>query len=107
MQDVEAPPEVGGESGALQLLKKFAAQYQAQQNEGFHIDKIDVGESLNEIGAFMTRGCLSPRVLFEELKENDDGGSSSSEINWFMNWLVDWDFYRFFSLTLVKQGALV
>ncbi|XP_039155361.1 blue-light photoreceptor PHR2-like [Eucalyptus grandis] len=116
-QDVEAPPEVGGESGALQWLKKFAAQYQAQQNEGFHIDKIFVDELIREIWGFMTRGCLSLRVLFEELKDaisaaskNDDGGSSSTVFNQFMDFLLVLDYSRFNWLkrcvSPVKQGAL-
>lgn len=100
---------VGGESEALERLKKFAAECSAQpKNEG----KDGARESIYganfscKISPWLATGCLSPRFMFEELKKtanrtisastkkNGDGGADNG-MNWLMFELLWRDFFRF------------
>ncbi|KAF8014919.1 hypothetical protein BT93_H0655 [Corymbia citriodora subsp. variegata] len=118
-QDGKAPSMVGGETEALQRLKKFTAECQAQPNKGNSNDNIYGTSFSSKIAPWLTSGCISPRAMFEELKKttsnvisaaskNDDGGSSSTGSNWLMYELMWRDFFRFITKRYsspVKQGA--
>ncbi|XP_015951161.1 blue-light photoreceptor PHR2 [Arachis duranensis] len=102
---------VGGETEALQRLKKFAAECEAQPNKGIKDGAQDSIYGANfscKISPWLAMGCLSPRTMFEELKKtasrtvaassnrNDGGnGSSSNGTNWLMFELLWRDFFRF------------
>ncbi|BBH10444.1 photolyase/blue-light receptor 2 [Prunus dulcis] len=97
---------VGGEAEALERLKKFAAECQAQPpksgKDGSH-DSIYGANFSCKISPWLAMGCLSPRSMFDELKKTanrtisasskrDDGGSG---MNWLMFELLWRDFFRF------------
>lgn len=100
----------GGETEALQRLKKFAAEYQAQppkgNKDGSH-DSIYGANFSCKISPWLAMGCLSPRSMFDELKKtatsisaaskrNDgESGSSGAGSNWLMFELLWRDFFRF------------
>ncbi|KAF3322775.1 blue-light photoreceptor PHR2-like protein [Carex littledalei] len=100
---------VGGETEALERLKKFAAECRAQPNKG---DKDSVGrDSIYganfscKISPWLATGCLSPRFMFEELKKtatnvisaataSKSNTSSDNGMNWLMFELLWRDFFR-------------
>ncbi|KAF5937346.1 blue-light photoreceptor PHR2-like [Camellia sinensis] len=102
---------VGGETEALQRLTKFAADCQAQPNEGTKNgnDNSIYGANFScKISPWLAMGCLSPRSMFDELKKSvsrtisaasnrKGGGSGSSDTgtNWLMYELLWRDFFRF------------
>lgn len=59
----------GGESEALNRLKKFAAECQAQTAEK-NKDSIFGANFSCKISPWLATGCLSPRFMFDELKKN-------------------------------------
>lgn len=97
---------VGGEAEALERLKKFAAECQAQPPKGSKEGSQDSIYGANfscKISPWLAMGCLSPRSMFDELKKTasrsisassnrDDGGSGT---NWLMFELLWRDFFRF------------
>ncbi|XP_015891987.1 blue-light photoreceptor PHR2 [Ziziphus jujuba] len=97
---------VGGETEALERLKKFAAECQAQPHKGSKDGKHDSIYGANfscKISPWLAMGCLSPRTMFDELKKTTsrsisasanpkDGGSG---MNWLMFELLWRDFFRF------------
>ncbi|KHN03717.1 Blue-light photoreceptor PHR2 [Glycine soja] len=101
---------IGGETEALQRLKKFAAECAAQPNKGFKDGTQSIyGANFScKISPWLAMGCLSPRTMYEELKkttsraisasaDKNDGGNGSSRngINWLMFELLWRDFFRF------------
>lgn len=100
----------GGESEALQRLKKFAVECREQPNK---LGKHGSGESLYganfscKISPWLAMGCLSPRYMFEELKKSEKisissslGKSSGADsgqggLNWLTFELLWRDFFRF------------
>ncbi|XP_045833519.1 blue-light photoreceptor PHR2 [Trifolium pratense] len=101
----------GGETEALQRLKKFAAECEAQPNKGFKDGAQDSIYGANfscKISPWLAMGCLSPRSMYDELKKtasravsasssrNDGGnGSSKTGTNWLVFELLWRDFFRF------------
>ncbi|XP_042518092.1 blue-light photoreceptor PHR2-like [Macadamia integrifolia] len=97
---------VGGETEALQRLRKFAVECQVQPNKE---DGSIYGANFScKISPWLAMGCLSPRFMFDELKKSatrtitaastrKDGGSGSSDtgMNWLMFELLWRDFFRF------------
>ncbi|XP_062021630.1 blue-light photoreceptor PHR2 [Rosa rugosa] len=97
---------VGGEAEALERLKKFAAECQAQPPKGSKEGSQNSIYGANfscKISPWLAMGCLSPRSMFDELKKTasrsvsassnpDDGGSGT---NWLMFELLWRDFFRF------------
>jgi len=62
----------GGETEALQRLKRFAAECEAQPNKGFKDGAQDSIYGANfscKISPWLAMGCLSPRAMFDELKK--------------------------------------
>jgi len=103
---------VGGETEALQRLAKFAAECQAQPNNGAKNGNNDSIYGANfscKISPWLYMGCLSPRSMFDELKKSvssrtisaasnqKDGGSGPSDtgMHWLMYELLWRDFFRF------------
>ncbi|KAG4995837.1 hypothetical protein JHK82_026657 [Glycine max] len=101
---------IGGETEALQRLKKFAAECAAQPNKGFKDGTQSIyGANFScKISPWLAMGCLSPRTMYEELKkttsraisasaDKNDGGNGSSRngTNWLMFELLWRDFFRF------------
>ncbi|KAK7392304.1 hypothetical protein VNO78_20738 [Psophocarpus tetragonolobus] len=101
---------VGGETEALQRLKKFASECAAQP----HKPSKDGTQSIYganfscKISPWLAMGCLSPRTMYQELKKtvtrpisaslnSNDGGNASSNngTNWLMFELLWRDFFRF------------
>lgn len=99
----------GGETEALERLRKFAAECCAQPNKGC---KSGAQESIYganfscKISPWLAMGCLSPRFMFEELKKTanraicaktqknvDTPGDNG--MNWLMFELMWRDFFRF------------
>ncbi|XWS31737.1 hypothetical protein CRYUN_Cryun23aG0101400 [Craigia yunnanensis] len=115
---------VGGETEALQRLKKFAAECQAQPNKGSKDGSQDSIYGANfscKISPWLAMGCLSPRSMFDELKKTtnrtisaaskkNDGGSGSPDtgLNWLMFELLWRDFFRFITkkYSSVKVGTV-
>lgn len=63
---------VGGETEALDRLKKLAAECQAQPYKGSNDNTKDNIYGANfscKISPFLAEGCLSPRFLLEEMKK--------------------------------------
>ncbi|KAK6941006.1 DNA photolyase, N-terminal [Dillenia turbinata] len=103
-------PMVGGETEAVQKLKQFAAECQAQPHKGTN-DSIYGANFSCKISPWLTIGCLSPRSMFEEIKNTadrtisassspKDGGNGSSDtgMNWLMFELLWRDFFRFITV---------
>ncbi|KAL8100987.1 blue-light photoreceptor PHR2 [Apium graveolens] len=102
---------VGGETEAMQRLKKFAAECQAQPHKPSKDGSSDSIYGANfscRISPWLAMGCLSPRAMFDELKNSasrsisaastkKDGGSGSSDtgMNWLLYELLWRDFFRF------------
>lgn len=100
---------VGGETEALQRLKKFAAECQAQPHKGNKDGNQDSIYGANfscKISPWLAMGCISPRTMFDELKKTTtrtisassnrkDDGSSDTGKNWLMYELLWRDFFRF------------
>nr|XP_043636630.1 blue-light photoreceptor PHR2-like [Erigeron canadensis] len=99
-------PLIGGETEALNRLKKFAVECQAQPPKETKDGSNDTIYGANfscKISPWLTTGCVSPRLIFDELKksasrtisasngkDDDDGG-----MNWLMYELLWRDFFRF------------
>lgn len=103
---------VGGETQALERLRKFAAECKAQpptETKDGGNDSIYGANFSCKISPWLAMGCLSPRSMFDELKKSasrtisaaanrkDDGGSGSSDtgMNWLLYELLWRDFFRF------------
>uniref|UniRef100_A0A2P2L6C2 Photolyase/cryptochrome alpha/beta domain-containing protein n=1 Tax=Rhizophora mucronata TaxID=61149 RepID=A0A2P2L6C2_RHIMU len=91
---------VGGETEALERLKKFVAECQAQPPKATNgsPDGINGANFSCKISPWLTMGCISPRSMLDELKKTaTSGGGRSPDTG--MNWLVCellWrDFFRF------------
>lgn len=59
---------VGGETEALQKIKTFAAECQAQPPKGTN-DSIYGANISCKISPWLAMGCISPRFMFDELKK--------------------------------------
>ncbi|GFS39758.1 photolyase/blue-light receptor 2 [Actinidia rufa] len=102
---------VGGETEALQRLTKFAAECRAQPDKETKIGNNNSIYGANfscKISPWLAMGCLSPRMMFDELKKSisrtisaassqKEGGSGQSDtgLNWLMYELLWRDFFRF------------
>ncbi|XP_050235663.1 blue-light photoreceptor PHR2 [Mercurialis annua] len=98
---------VGGETEALQRLRKFAAECQAQPPKSGSQDSIYGANFSCKISPWLTMGCISPRSMFDELKKtasrtvsatskgSGGGSSADSGMNWLMFELLWRDFFRF------------
>ncbi|WOL16012.1 hypothetical protein Cni_G24794 [Canna indica] len=101
---------VGGETEALDRLKKFAAECSAKPNKGNKDNNRDSVYGANfscKISPWLAMGCLSPRFMFEELKktttrtisavstQKNGANSLDSGMNWLMFELLWRDFFRF------------
>ncbi|RDX90692.1 Blue-light photoreceptor PHR2, partial [Mucuna pruriens] len=101
---------VGGETEALQRLKRFAAECEAQPNKGSKDGTQSIyGANFScKISPWLAMGCLSPRTMYDELKKTassvisassnrNDGGNGSTKTgsNWLMFELLWRDFFRF------------
>ncbi|XP_071716399.1 blue-light photoreceptor PHR2-like [Rutidosis leptorrhynchoides] len=106
VKPVSNGPLIGGETEALNRLKRFAAEFQAQPPKEARDGNNDTIYGANfscKISPWLTVGCVSPRLMFDELKKSasrtisaasngtdDDGG-----MNWLMYELLWRDFFRF------------
>ncbi|XP_020204347.1 blue-light photoreceptor PHR2 [Cajanus cajan] len=101
---------IGGETEALQRLKKFAAECEAQPHRGSKDGTHSIyGANFScKISPWLAMGCLSPRTMYDELKKtatravsasvngnNGGNGSSKTGSNWLMFELMWRDFFRF------------
>ncbi|KAK2649491.1 hypothetical protein Ddye_016980 [Dipteronia dyeriana] len=114
---------VGGETEALQRLKKFAAECQAQPPKGTKEGSQDSIYGANfscKISPWLAMGCISPRSMFDEIKKTatktvfassnrNVGGSGSSDtgMNWLMFELMWRDFFRFITKKYSSAKKLV
>jgi deoxyribodipyrimidine photolyase len=114
---------IGGESEALQRLKKFAEECQAQPpNDGSNNSNSSIyGANFScKISPWLAMGCLSPRTMFDELKnsaartisaasnkKDNSSGPSKTGANWLMYELLWRDFFRFITkkYSSAKQNA--
>lgn len=75
VQDGKPSPNAsmaGGETEALQRLKRFAAECEAQPHKGSKDGAQDSIYGANfscKISPWLAMGCLSPRAMFNELKK--------------------------------------
>ncbi|XP_024981450.1 blue-light photoreceptor PHR2-like [Cynara cardunculus var. scolymus] len=96
-------PLVGGETEALQRLKRFAAECQAQppkETKDGNNDSIYGANFSCKISPWLAMGCLSPRSMFDELKKSASrtvsaGKDGDGGMNWLMYELLWRDFFRF------------
>ncbi|KAG0453616.1 hypothetical protein HPP92_024920 [Vanilla planifolia] len=100
---------VGGETEALERLKRFAAECCAQPNKSRNNGAQESIYGANfscKISPWLAMGCLSPRFMFQELKKTSDrtiaaatkkdgGVSGDGGVNWLMFELLWRDFFRF------------
>ncbi|XP_078446568.1 photolyase/blue-light receptor 2 [Wolffia australiana] len=95
---------IGGESQALEKLKRFASEFVANQKSGAKNPNQDSIYGANfscKISPWLATGCLSPRFMFEELKKaasrTSSGGPGQNKggMNWLMFELLWRDFFRF------------
>ncbi|KAF5455268.1 hypothetical protein F2P56_024864 [Juglans regia] len=98
---------VGGETGALQRIKRIAAECQAQPHKETKDGNDIYGANFScKISPWLAMGCLSPRSMFDELRKTatrtisastnrNDGGSPDTGNNWLMLELMWRDFFRF------------
>ncbi|KAF5785208.1 putative (6-4)DNA photolyase [Helianthus annuus] len=100
-------PLIGGETEALNRLKKFASECQAQppkESKDGNNDSVYGASFSCKISPWLAMGCVSPRAVFDELKKSTsrtisagsnrkDGGDSG--MNWLMYELMWRDFFRF------------
>lgn len=94
---------VGGETEALQRLKRFAAECQAQppkETKDGSNDSIYGANFSCKISPWLAMGCLSPRLMFDELKKSASRTVSARKdgdggMNWLMYELLWRDFFRF------------
>ncbi|KAL6593892.1 hypothetical protein ACP70R_048793 [Stipagrostis hirtigluma subsp. patula] len=100
---------IGGETEAMERLKKFAAECCMQPNKA---DKDSTRDSIYganfscKISPWLATGCLSPRFMYEELKKHatratssgstpkNGDGTSDAGTNWLMFELLWRDFFR-------------
>ena len=81
---------LGGETEALQRLKKFAAECQAQPHKGTKDGSNDSIYGANfscKISPWLAMGCVSPRFMFDELKKTAARCAS-------VNFLMMMDFFQ-------------
>lgn len=69
MQEGKAASMIGGETEALQRIKKFAAECQQQPNKATNSSNIYGANFSCKISPWLTNGCISPRAVFDELKK--------------------------------------
>ncbi|XP_010938383.2 blue-light photoreceptor PHR2 [Elaeis guineensis] len=99
---------VGGETEALERLKKLAAECRAQPNKGEGSRDSIYGASFScKISPWLATGCLSPRFMYDELKKTatraipvastpkNGAASADNGMNWLMYELLWRDFFRF------------
>lgn len=97
---------VGGETEALQRLRNFAGEYKVKHNQdGANSDSIFGANFSCKISPWLAMGCLSPRSMFDELKNsassmisdatNKKNGGSDTRMNWLVYELLWRDFFRF------------
>ncbi|KAK1294539.1 Blue-light photoreceptor PHR2 [Acorus calamus] len=95
---------VGGETEALERLKKFAAECRAQPNKDGSRESIYGANFSCKISPWLAMGCLSPRYMFEELKKSavraispasTNKTPADNSMNWLMFELLWRDFFRF------------
>ncbi|XP_008789855.4 blue-light photoreceptor PHR2 [Phoenix dactylifera] len=99
---------VGGETEALERLKKFAAECRAQPNKGEGTRDSIYGANFScKISPWLAMGCLSPRFMYEDLKKTATSAISASStpktgaaaadngMNWLIFELLWRDFFRF------------
>ncbi|OIV90968.1 hypothetical protein TanjilG_16928 [Lupinus angustifolius] len=113
---------VGGETEALQRLKIFAAECEAQPQKGFKDGAQNSIYGANfscKISPWLAMGCLSPRTMFDELKKtartissssnpnNGGSGSSKNGTDWLMFELLWRDFFRFITKKYSSVKKLV
>ncbi|CAN4093055.1 unnamed protein product [Withania somnifera] len=110
---------VGGENEALQRLRKFAAECQAQpnkENKDGTSDSIYGANFSCKISPWLAMGCLSPRSMFDELKKSTSRTISAASgkkdgsgtgLNWLMYELLWRDFFRFITkkYSAAKQNS--
>ncbi|XP_042429505.1 blue-light photoreceptor PHR2-like [Zingiber officinale] len=114
---------VGGETEALERLKKFAIECRTETSRGNMENSRNSIFGANfscKISPWLAMGCLSPRLMFEELKKTANrtvsaassaksGGLNSpdSGMNWLMFELLWRDFFRFITkkYSSAKKGA--
>ncbi|KAJ0699324.1 putative cryptochrome/DNA photolyase, FAD-binding domain-like superfamily [Helianthus annuus] len=66
-------PLVGGETEALNRLKKFASECQAQppkESKDGNNDSVYGASFSCKISPWLAMGCVSPRAVFDELKKS-------------------------------------
>ncbi|KAL8224827.1 hypothetical protein R6Q57_017384 [Mikania cordata] len=100
-------PLIGGETEALNRLKKFATECQAQPPKESKNDNNDSIYGANfscKISPWLATGCISPRAMYDELKKSSSrtiaAGSKGKDgddsgMNWLMYELLWRDFFRF------------
>lgn len=69
LQEGKAASMIGGETEALQRIKKFAAECQQQPNKGTNSNNVYGATFSCKIVPWLTNGCISPRTMFDELKK--------------------------------------
>ncbi|KAJ0875671.1 putative (6-4)DNA photolyase [Helianthus annuus] len=93
---------VGGETEALERLKRFASECKSQPAKDGSNDSSMYGAKFScKISPWLAMGCLSPRSMFDELKKSASRTISAStnekdgDMNWLMYELLWRDFFRF------------
>ncbi|XP_062211219.1 blue-light photoreceptor PHR2-like [Phragmites australis] len=95
---------IGGETEAMERLKKFATECCMQPNKAGKDNTRGSMYGANfscKISPWLATGCLSPRFMYEELKKHatrapkNGDGTSDAGTNWLMFELLWRDFFRF------------
>ncbi|XP_076915844.1 blue-light photoreceptor PHR2-like [Bidens hawaiensis] len=97
---------IGGETEALNRLKRFATECRAnppKETKDENNDSVYGASFSCKISPWLALGCVSPRAVFDEFKKSasrtisagSSGKDGDSGMNWLMYELVWRDFFRF------------
>ncbi|KAF9610959.1 hypothetical protein IFM89_026047, partial [Coptis chinensis] len=106
---------VGGETEALQRLKKFAGECLAQptnlNKDGGQGSMFGANFSC-KISPWLATGCLSPRFMFDEIKKSaarkvGGNGQSAGGMNWLMFELLWRDFFSVLVIIFLMNSPVL
>ena len=97
-----ALPFEGGETRALERLEEYVWEHDRLREYKETRNGLLGSEYSSKISAWLARGCLSPRRVYEEVKRYEDERVSNDSTYWLIFELRWRDFFQF---QFVKHGA--
>jgi deoxyribodipyrimidine photo-lyase len=100
--DRAALPFEGGETRALERLEEYVWEHDRLREYKETRNGLVGSEFSSKLSAWLARGCLSPRRVYEEVKEYEDRRVSNDSTYWLIFELRWRDFFQF---QFVKHGS--